>query len=74
MSKYENENPLDKLHPGEPYFFIRAQDIHSAPIVQIYACMLRSKGDDRGANNVMQMVERINQWQEDHPDKVKNPD
>ena len=24
-----NENPLLKLHPGEPYFFIRAQDLLS---------------------------------------------
>lgn len=72
--KYQGINPLEKLHDGEPYFFIRAQDIHSATIVQSYASMLRSNGDHRGANNVMEMVDQINQWQRDNPDKVKKPD
>ncbi len=72
--KYDGINPLDKLHEGEPYFFVRAQDIHSAPIVQSYAVMLGSHGDNCGAQAVMGMVDKINQWQRENPDKVKQPD
>ena len=26
VGKYTGKNPLEKLHDGEPYFFLRAQD------------------------------------------------
>jgi plasmid maintenance system antidote protein VapI len=39
--KYANENPLLRLHKGEPYFFIRAQDRLSVQAVRQYAVLLQ---------------------------------
>lgn len=38
--KYENENPLERLEAGEPYFFVRAKDTISVPLVDSYAGLL----------------------------------
>lgn len=43
--KYQGKNPLEKLHPGEPYFFIRAQDSLSSESVQHYASLLKRESD-----------------------------
>jgi hypothetical protein len=39
--KYADINPLTKLHPGEPYFFVRAQDRLSVEAVKHYAVLLQ---------------------------------
>lgn len=41
MPKYQGVNPLSKLHSGEPYFFIRAQDRLSVEAVKHYALLLQ---------------------------------
>ena len=72
--KYQNVNPLEKLHPGEPWFFIRAQDIHAAATIQSYASMLNASGDTKGAREVYAIAGTVSQWQIANPDKVKLPD
>lgn len=72
--KYENMNPLDKLHPGEPYFFIRSTDRFAPSAVQAYASMLGSQGDNKGARSCMEMASRIEDWQSKNPHLVKHPD
>lgn len=45
MPKYEGINPFEKLHPGEPWFFIRAQDRLSVEAVKRYAALLQETAD-----------------------------
>ena len=72
--KYKNVNPIDKLHPGEPYFFIRAQDSHSYVAVMNYSCQLKASGDIKGSREVRAIADAIEDWQKANPDKVKLPD
>jgi len=72
--KYKNKNPLEKLHEGEPYFFIRAQDKHSVRIVREYAKMLKNTGDIEGYKGVLDFSDNMVDWQEANQDKVKLPD
>lgn len=74
MAKYENTNPLSKLHDGEPYFFLRAQDKCAPKAVNEYAKKLRDEGDLKGAEECHAFARRMRQWQIDNPDKVKMPD
>ncbi len=68
MPKYTGINPLDRLHPGEPYFFIRAQDRFSVEAIYDYALLLKNEaralvargGDDDcilASKLIQQMVE-----------------
>ena len=86
--KYADVNPLDRLHPGEPYFFIRAQDRLSVEAVFAYSRLLQveadkahARGDDILAQSLMQQcadvanfAHRFLDWQEENRDKVKLPD
>jgi hypothetical protein len=72
--KYENENPLQKLHEGEPYFFLRSQDIHAPEAVRAYAEFLCDSGDIYGGNECYKFANRMERWQDENRDKVKNPD
>jgi len=86
--KYEGINPLERLHPNEPWFFIRAQDKLSVEIVMEYSRLLegeswkaRGRGDEALARSlsdqstqVAQAAHKFLDWQEDNPDKVKLPD
>lgn len=74
MAKYDNVNPLEKLHDGEPYFFLRAQDIHAPATVADYAERLRKTGDKKGWEQCLVFSERIREWQRENLDKVKKPD
>ena len=69
--KYDGVNPLEKLHPGEPFFFIRAQDIHAPAAVMLYASLL---GNNRQSASVWDVVDKMTEWQEANRDKVKKPD
>ena len=40
-SEYKSTNPIKKLHPGEPWFFLRAQDKLSVEAVKHYALLLQ---------------------------------
>jgi hypothetical protein len=86
--KYAGKNPMEKLHPGEPYFFIRAQDRLSLDALQHYASLLkmqsdlvRNCGQDEKADEllkqslgVLNVANFFIDWQEDHRDLVKLPD
>jgi hypothetical protein len=86
--KYQGINPLERLHPGEPYFFIRAQDKLSVAAVVEYSHLLRHesvnsslRGDkdlsdslDKQADEVLAYAQRFKAWQQENPDKVKYPD
>lgn len=45
MPKYQGINPLDKLHPDEPWFFIRAQDRLSVEAVKRYVLLLQEAAE-----------------------------
>ena len=86
--KYAGQNPLERLHEGEPFFFIRAQDKLSTEIVMEYSRLLereswkaRSDGDEALARSlsdqstqVAQYAHRFMDWQEENPEFVKLPD
>ncbi len=86
--KYEGINPLTKLHPGEPYFFLRAQDVLAEEIVAAYSHRLQREADKALASGNEELSDRLMQdaiqvigiahkfldWQQDNPDKVKLPD
>ncbi len=86
--KYADINPLTKLHPGEPYFFIRAQDLLSFDMVAEYAHLLTKaaghairNGDDNLAQSLGEQAAQVAiyaleflDWQRDNPDKAKLPD
>ena len=74
MAKYENTNPLEKLHAGEPYFFLRSQDKLAPQAVIAYAHHLHVAGDDQGFRECMDFAARMEEWQAANPDKVKMPD
>jgi len=71
--KYENINPLSKLHDGEPYFFLRAQDMHSSFAVRQYAEAVGVL-DAKAKAECIAFAERMEAWQSANPDKVKQPD
>lgn len=86
--KYQGKNPLEKLRPNEPYFFIRAQDRLSTAAVVHYADLLKKEsdkahcaGDERLCNELLKqslavlgMAGAFANWQSDHPGFVKLPD
>lgn len=74
MSKYSNTNPLEKLHEGEPFFFLRAQDKLAPAIVLAYAEALEMCGDAQGSMECSEIAEQMINWQEANPDKIKLPD
>jgi len=72
--KYKNANPLKKLHPGEPYFFIRGQDSLAINTVMNYSIALSARGDTKGAREVSAIADAMEDWQKANPGKVKLPD
>ena len=72
--KYADTNPLQKLHPGEPYFLIRAQDKFSPAAITHYATLLAASGDHQGATECRSIAKAVRSWQQTNPDKVKHPD
>lgn len=72
--KYENQNPIEKLHPEEPYFFLRSQDIYAPKAIRTYAGFLYINDDIKGYEECLKFADRMEQWQKDNPDKVKKPD
>lgn len=72
--KYDGINPLSKLHPGEPYFFIRGQDILAPEAIIHYAYSLKQKGDEAGFKEVREIADKVFDWQLENPSLVKMPD
>jgi hypothetical protein len=67
--KYENTNPLEKLHAGEPYFFLRAQDMHSTYAVRQYAEAVGVL-DPKGKAECLAFADRMEKWQDENADKA----
>jgi hypothetical protein len=86
--KYQNVNPIQRVHPGEPWFFIRAQDKLSVDAVREYSYLLRREANraavrdeydlsdslSKQADEVMEYVENFVEWQKENSDLVKYPD
>ena len=72
--KYKNCNPIEKLHPGEPYFFIRGQDSLAVSTIMTYSCALQAAGDIKGAREIRAIADAFQDWQRENKDKVKLPD
>ena len=86
--KYQGTNPLTRLHPDEPWFFIRAQDRLSTAAVIEYSHLLRHesvnaslRGDhdlsdslSKQADEVLEFSQRFKDWQRNNSDLVKYPD
>ena len=88
IPKYKDENPLERLNPGEPYFFIRAKDRLSVDAVIEYSHLLRREANKASARNEFDLSDSLNQqakevlefaqnfvdWQHENSDLVKYPD
>lgn len=61
------------LLDGEPVFIIRAQDAFAPEAVQDYFIRSRNNG---GLNTIRseEKCKKIEQWQKEHPERVKIPD
>jgi hypothetical protein len=65
--------PIDEFAAGEPYFFLRAQDMHSTYAVRQYAEAVGVL-DPKGKAECLAFADRMEKWQDENPDKVKQPD
>ena len=74
FGKYDGKNPLEKLHDGEPYFFLRAQDRLAPDAVREYSSQLMRNGDYDGADECMKVAIRMLKWQGKNPATVKMQD
>jgi hypothetical protein len=86
--KYYGINPLEKLHPDEPFFFIRAQDKLSVSAVLGYSELLQREADKAYQSGDIRLWESLSdqaaqvanysrqflEWQIVHPEFVKLPD
>jgi len=86
--KYAGINPLERLHEGEPYFFIRAQDKLSISAVLGYSELLQREADKAYQSGDIRQWESLSdqsaqvanysrqflEWQRAHPEFVKLPD
>lgn len=66
---------IGKLHPDEPYFIFRAQDILSVMVLRNYAKLIEdycSEGDQLA--NVVRWANKFTDWQRRNPGHVKLPD
>lgn len=67
-------NLLAKLHPDEPVFVIRAQDILAPQAIALYAELARKVGLDELAQGVEARAVQVMQWQARNAKLVKSPD
>jgi len=86
--EYQDLNPIKQLHPGEPFFFIRAQDKLSVDAVIAYGRILQREAnkaalaEDKDLHatlseqsaEVMMYAHKFMDWQEENSEKVKFPD
>jgi hypothetical protein len=86
--KYEGINPLERLHPDEPWFFIRAQDRLSPSAVVAYSELLQGEAEKAYMKDDIRLWESLSDqatqvagfarqfidWQKEHPEFVKLPD
>jgi len=86
--KYQGVNPLERLHPDEPWFFIRAQDRLSPSAVVAYSELLQAEAEKAYLKDDIRLWESLSdqatqvagfarqfiEWQQEHPEFVKLPD
>lgn len=72
--KYDNIDPRSKLHDGEPFFFIRAQDALSTKLLVAYMALCRDQGLMDNVISLENVYEEFVAWQQLNLDKVKLPD
>jgi hypothetical protein len=86
--KYQDENPLERLHPNEPFFFVRAQDLLSFDTVAEYAHLLTKAAGQAMRDGKQDLAQSLGEqaaqvsiyalefldWQKSNPDKVHYPD
>ena len=86
--KYDGINPLNRLHEGEPWFFVRGQDKLSVDIVIEYSHLLRREANKAAMRNdydlsdsltkqaeeVLEFAQDFADWQKENNDLVKYPD
>lgn len=54
---------LDKLKPGEPFFVLRAQDIHASQLVRLWAYMAELSGcPEKKVWEAIQTVSAMEEW------------
>lgn len=63
-----------KLHPDEPWFVVRAQDVIAPQAVAAYAGYLRTIGLDEQADQVEGLGIKFLRWQAENRALVKRPD
>ena len=59
---------LSRLHPGEPYFIIRAQDVYSPAAIQSWSMIAKRQ------KAAAPIIKEFIKWQKDNPNLVKEPD
>ena len=89
MAKYDGIDPLAKLHPGEPFFFVRAQDrLATSALIAYYEHMEKVASERLNENlkdeigqslinqtqDILRLLGDFSQWQIDHLDLIKFPD
>jgi hypothetical protein len=86
--KYDGINPLERLNPGEPWFFVRGQDRLSVDAVIEYSHLLRREANKASMRNeydlsdslskqaaeVLEFAQDFADWQHENNDLVKYPD
>lgn len=72
--KYEGINPIEKLHEGEPFFFIRGQDLFALQAIKAYETLINASGDKLMAMQVAALGENVRVWQSKNQHLVKHPD
>jgi hypothetical protein len=74
-TKYPTDINLETtLHPGEPFFLVRGQDVYSPAIISLYGTLLHANGDKLGSLQIEALAEGVRMWQKANPDLVKHPD
>jgi hypothetical protein len=75
LGKYAGINPIsEKLHDGEPYFLIRAQDMLSLQALAAYSIALDKVGLTDQAREVRAISVAFAEWQGENAEMVKLPD
>lgn len=68
------EQEQELLHPGEPYFLLRAQDRLAPPCILSYEAMLMAHDLEAMAADVRRKFVLFTDWQQANPGLVKDPD
>jgi len=65
---------MDRLHSGEPYFILRAQDKLSVGMLRVYASLVGFDRNHKLKAEVNAIAEEFEEWQRNNKNVVKAPD